>query len=337
MNHNLLLDIIHKKLSKYINYENPLIVSTRNEFNISNNKPKKIIINLEKINNIRRINKFHENVNRNLSLNGYYVSCGETIDERRIRNYSKVYLGFKNIYLFCDFLYKRVIPKLPGIRRIYFMLTKGYNRTISKTEILGRLISCGFSIVDYFEHDNLLYFISKKTDVPKYDMEASYGLLFKMKRVGYQGEIIRVYKLRTMYPYSEYCQRLITKENKLDDSGKIKNDFRVTYLGRKMRRFWIDELPMIINVLKGDLNIVGVRPISKAYFSKYPKDLQNLRIKFKPGLIPPYYADMPKNFNEILDSERIYLKHKLSSPILTDIKYFFKAFHNIVFKGARSN
>ena len=72
------------------------------------------------------------------------------------------------------------------------------------------------------------------------------------------------------------------------------------------------------------------------YFLKYPKFLQELRVKIKPGLIPPYYADLPNNFNEILLSEENYIKKKLISPIKTDIIYFFKAIWNILFKGARS-
>jgi hypothetical protein len=81
---------------------------------------------------------------------------------------------------------------------------------------------------------------------------------------------------------------------------------------------------------------VGVRALSEHYLSLYPKDLQELRTKFKPGLIPPYYADLPKNFDEILESEKQYLLQKKESPFLTDFKYFWKVIYNIIFKGARS-
>ena len=94
---------------------------------------------------------------------------------------------------------------------------------------------------------------------------------------------------------------------------------------------------MIINFFKGDLSIVGVRPLSKNYYAKYPENLQKLRIRIKPGLIPPYYADLPNNFEEILISEKKYINEKLIKPFRTDVKYFFKAFINILFKGARSN
>ena len=158
-----------------------------------------------------------------------------------------------------------------------------------------------------------------------------------MSRVGYKGKMIGVYKLRTMYPYSEYLQKLIIKENKLAKSGKINNDYRITSWGKVCRKFWIDELPMIINLLKGELNIVGVRPISRDYFDRYPEEIQKIRIKTKPGLIPPYYADLPKSFLEIVESEKTYIESKFKKPVLTDILYFKRAFVNIVFKRARSN
>ena len=230
-----------------------------------------------------------------------------------------------------------MIPKLPGLKVIYFAITRGHNRVISKAEILGRLISCGFNILRYFEHENMLYVISKKRNNPDFNMKVSYGPFFKMNRIGYKGKVIGVYKLRTMYPYSEYCQALIIKENALAQSGKIANDFRVTTWGKLFRRFWIDEIPMLINFLKRELNLVGVRPLSHNYFSRYPKDLQDLRIKVRPGLIPPYYVDLPKNFDEIIQSERNYLEKKIKHPFITDFSYFFKAIFNIIFRGARSS
>ena len=328
------------KLQSYIDLDavSQSVVNTSNSVNIQpgGDKALKLIINMGMVNNIRRINKFHEAVNDKLIDKGIYLSCAETLSEREKRIKDKVPYGLKNIFSIVDFIYKRVLPKLPWIKQIYFGITNGHNRVISKSEILGRLISCGFEIIEYFEFNNLMYVISKKMRKPEYNMQVSYGPLFKMRRVGYKGEMIGVYKLRTMYPYSEYCQALIIKENDLDKNGKIYNDFRVTSWGNVFRRYWIDELPMFINFFKRELNIVGVRPLSQNYFSRYPKELQELRIKVKPGLIPPYYADMPTNFDEILESERRYIISKIKNPIKTDINYFFKAFVNIVLKGARS-
>ena len=117
----------------------------------------------------------------------------ETLEERRTRVRAKTPFGFKNIVRTIDFIYKRVIPKLPIFKNIYFSLTGGNNRVISKPETLGRIISCGFSVLEYFEYNNLLYVISKKIKEPDYNMSPSYGPLFKMNRVGFKGEIIGVY------------------------------------------------------------------------------------------------------------------------------------------------
>ena len=139
-----------------------------------------------------------------------------------------------------------------------------------------------------------------------------------------------------MYPFSEFIQKDVFEENNLDASGKFLNDFRITSWGRILRKYFIDEIPQIYNWLRSDINLVGVRAISKHYYNLYPKELQELRINFKPGLIPPYYADMPTTFDEIVESEVRYLQKKKEKPIITNMIYFVKALINIIFSGARS-
>ena len=104
-----------------------------------------------------------------------------------------------------------------------------------------------------------------------------------------------------------------------------------------MRKFWLDELPMIINLLKGDMKIVGVRPLSKQYFNLYSDEMKEKRLRYKPGLVPPFYVDMPKTLEEIMESENRYLDAYSKNPVWVDIRYFFMAFYNIIFRRARSN
>ena len=73
------------------------------------------------------------------------------------------------------------------------------------------------------------------------------------------------------------------------------------------------------------MKLVGVRPLSSHYFSLYPEDLQKLRTGVKPGLVPPFYADLPKTLPEIIESERVYLELYLKNPISTDFQIFFKS------------
>ena len=300
-----------------------IVCKTTNAFNLGVDLNQDIVINLEKTNNILHINPFHEAVNKVVKNGGIYCSCAETNEQRKARKWKKYIFIISPFVLFIDFIYKRVIPKLPIAKQIYFVLTRGYNRVMSKTEIMGRLGSCGFEVLEIIEHENLSYIISKKVRSPYYDMYPSYGPIFKMKRVGYKGKIFFVYKFRTMSPYSEYVQKQIINDNKLDKGGKIKNDFRITFYGKFFRKYWIDELPMIINWIKRELKMVGVRPLSEDYFSRYPADLQELRIKTNPGLVPPYYVDLPITFEEICDSERKYLIQYFKNPIKTDFNYFF--------------
>lgn len=84
------------------------------------------------------------------------------------------------------------------------------------------------------------------------------------------------------------------------------------------------------------MKFVGVRPLSSHYFSLYSKELQELRTKVKPGLFPPFYADMPETLEEIQESEIRYIKSYLKRPFYTDCRYFFKTFVNIALKGKRS-
>lgn len=287
------------------------------------------IIYPDKINNIRRINKFLEYINIHLSPGDIFIGNALTIDilKSKILKNNKL-TGY--IKLFFIFLFKRILPKLSWTKKTYFFLTNGRNRILSRAEVLGRLVSCGFKIIEFKETDDSMYFAVEKTEEPAYDMSPSYGPLFKMKRIGKGGKVIYVYKFRTMYPYSEYLQDYVIQQYGYAKTGKPSNDFRLTGWGRFLRRYWLDELPQLLNVLQGSMNIVGVRPVSERFLSEYPDDLRMLRARFKPGCIPPYVALLKQEINEYFDSERIYLNDKIKHPYTTDIKYFFKALFNII-------
>ena len=316
-----------------------LILVTSNPFNVmaQTNGHHKYIINLRRINDIRYINKFFETVNESLPEKGFFTCCVETKDMRKQRLFRKYPFPVNFFYYYLiDFPVKRVMPKLRMTRSIYFMLTRGQNRVITRAETLGRLISCGFEIVDEEYDERYCFITAEKKKNPAYDPDPSYGPLIRLKRVGKDGEFIRVFKMRTMHPYAEYLQDYIYDRYDLDVGGKFNEDFRVTTQGRIMRKFWIDELPMLINWMKREMKFVGVRPVSRQYFELYSEEHRKLRIKHKPGLVPPYYADLPKTLEEIEESERKYLMAWEKNPFMTDWRYFRKAMFNIVFRKARS-
>lgn len=320
-------------------YPKTLILSTATRFNIDKQPDEyyENFVNLKRINDIRFINKFFESVNAKLPFGGVFIGCAETKDLRKNRILGKYPVIINYIYYFFDFIIKRVFPKFKITKGLYFFLTRGQNRVLSRPEILGRLYSCGFELVreEYFQ--NHYFFIVHKIKKPYFDAEPTYGPFIKLRRIGKNGKMIKVYKFRTMHPYAEYIQELVYDRHNLDEGGKLKNDFRVNTIGKILRKFWLDELPMLFNLIKGDIKIVGVRPLSRHYYSLYTKELQERRIKYKPGLIPPFYVDLPKTIEEIMQSEIRYLDAFDKHPFLTDFKYFFKAIFNIIFRHARSN
>ena len=294
------------------------------------------ILNFKKVNDIRYINKFFETVNTILPNSGLYLGKLTTYPYRRKAILKKYPPVLNKIILVFDYIFSRLLPKIPISKKIYYFLTRGKGRVMSRAEMYGRLYSCGFEIIDEKSINQFLFFVAKKVREPYYDKTPTYGPLISLDRIGKNGKILKVYKLRTMHPFSEYLQEYIYNRNKLQEGGKIKNDFRISPVGRVLRKFWLDEIPMLINVFKGEIKLVGVRPLSKHFYSLYDKDLQQKRIKYKPGFIPPFYVDLPKTMNEIMESERKYLDLYDKSPIITDVKYFFMAFKNVLFKGARS-
>lgn len=315
-----------------------LLVSTTTRLNIEFQPDDffRHIINLKRINDIQYINKFFETINRKIPNGGLFSGLVETKNLRKKRILKKYPPLLNRIIYFIDFIVKRIFPKFRITKKIYFLLTRGKNRVLTKAETFGRLYSCGFEIVDEAEINNILYFIARKVDEPAYDLNPTYGPFIKLNRIGKGGQIFKVYKFRTMHPYAEYLQAYIYTKNHLDSGGKFKNDFRVSTAGKIFRTFWIDELPMIFNILKGQMKLVGVRPLSKQYYNLYSKELQEKRIRHKPGLIPPYYADMPDSLEEIQASELKYINAFEKHPFRTNWKYFWKAFVNILFKRARS-
>ena len=296
-----------------------------------------LLINFHDLNDFRRLNNYLLHSYKKLKNGGLFM--GNFIPMEKFREHLRAQMPhfLYTIILPIHFIFHRLFPKLPITKQIYFIITKGRNRILSKAEVFGRLSFCGFEMIQYKTIGDHIYFICKKLKTVSMEKSPSYGPIVKLKRIGYEGEIIHIYKFRTMHPYSEFIQGDIYEKYHLNKSGKLRNDFRITSWGKILRKYFIDELPQIYNWLRGDLNLVGVRALSEHYYSLYPDDLQKSRISFKPGLIPPYYADLPESFNEIIASERKYLTLKSNKSFMTDLIYLVKALVNIAFLGARSN
>lgn len=296
------------------------------------------IVDLTLLNDAKGINRRFCIVNQKLPDNGRYVCCyrpQEYIKSKILATYPK---GINWVVYFFYFLRKRVVPRLLLTSRLYYDITKGRKRMLSKTEVLGRLYYCGFEVEDIVPMGHIEYVFCRRHMQP-YPQEQMklYGPLIKLPRVSKGGEIVYFYKFRTMHPYSEYIQKYVFDEGGgMDIADKSSNDWRITGWGRIFRRYWLDELPMLINFFQGKIKLVGVRPLSRTMFNEYPKYLQDLRTQVKPGLIPPFYIDHPNTFDELFASEEKYLRAYLEHPFRTDMQYFFRTMNAILFKRMHS-
>jgi len=330
-----------KNLKKYAHLEmsDTMVISTSTIFNILNLKENRFstIINLLKINDIRSINEFFIAVHDKLPYQGKFIGCFLSKSQYKKDFLKKFPPVINYIFYTFIFIFKRILPKWVFTREIYFWLTDGRKRVLPKAEIYGRLYASGFVIKQEFKADKLSYFVAEKRNKPIRNEIINYAPIIKLNRIGKNEKTFKVYKFRTMHVYSEFLQPYIYQKNSLQEGGKFRHDIRITSIGHFLRKYWLDEIPMILNLFKGEMKLVGVRPLSKHYFSLYSKELQQKRTGVKPGLLPPFYADMPKTLDEIQASEMKYLTEcEKKGTFVTDLKYLWLIFVNIIFKKARS-
>lgn len=298
----------------------------------------KTLVDLTLLNDAKGINRRFCIVNQKLPDNGIYVCCYRPQEYMKQKLLSKYPKPLNWIVYMLYFWQKRVVPRLALSSRLYYDVTKGRKRMLSKTEVFGRLYYCGFEVDEVVPMGHIEYiFAHRKMQPYPQEQLKIYGPLIKLPRICKNKEIKFFYKFRTMHPYAEYIQDVVFDEHGgMDIADKANGDWRISSWGRVMRKYWLDELPMLINWLKGDVKLVGVRPLSHAMFNKYPKELQDKRTKAKPGLIPPFYIDHPETFEELFASEDKYLDAYLKHPIATDTSYFFRTIYSILFTKMHS-
>jgi exopolysaccharide biosynthesis polyprenyl glycosylphosphotransferase len=110
-------------------------------------------------------------------------------------------------------------------------------------------------------------------------------LFFAQQRIGYNKRRFKVYKFRTMIKDAEKKQSELEQHNEMDGPVfKIKRDPRITQIGKILRKASLDELPQLFNVLKGDMSLVGPRPLPVRDYNNFAKDWQKRRFSVRPGL-----------------------------------------------------
>lgn len=158
------------------------------------------------------------------------------------------------------------------------------------------------------------------------------SVFFAHTRIGKNGKKFKMYKFRTMYENAEQMIKNFTPEQKKEweENYKLKNDPRITKIGRFLRKTSLDELPQIINIIKGDLSIIGPRPIVDRELEKYGESKEKF-LSVTPGLTGYWQANgrSDTTYKQRMRMELYYIDHM--SPKL-DAQIFFKTFKTVLKK-----
>ena len=152
------------------------------------------------------------------------------------------------------------------------------------------------------------------------------GPIFTQTRVGRDGREFRLFKFRTMVPNAEQKLKELLKFNEMSGPAfKMKNDPRITRAGKFLRRSGIDELPQLVNILKGDMSIVGPRPPLPREVNKY-NEYQRQRLYITPGLTCYWQIQPNRNDLTFADWVDLDIRYIRERSFWVDWKIIFKTF-----------
>lgn len=159
-------------------------------------------------------------------------------------------------------------------------------------------------------------------------------IIYSQLRTGKDGKTFKMYKFRSMLEDAELLRYDLLDKNEMDGPVfKIADDPRITKVGKFIRKTSIDELPQLINIIKGDMSIVGPRPLV-TYETEQFTNYENMRHQVKPGLTCYWQISGRNdiNFDQWIELDIKYLREM---SLWTDVKIIFRTFSVVVLgKGA---
>ena len=157
-------------------------------------------------------------------------------------------------------------------------------------------------------------------------------VFFAHKRIGKNGKIIKLYKFRSMVINAEELIKSFTPEQMKEykENYKLTNDPRITKVGKFLRKTSLDELPQLINIINGDLSIIGPRPVVADELEKYGVNKDKF-LSVTPGLTGYWAANGRSNttYEQRMEMELYYIDNL---SLKMDIKVFFKTILSVVKK-----
>lgn len=156
-------------------------------------------------------------------------------------------------------------------------------------------------------------------------LESKGPIIFAQKRIGLNGKEFKMYKLRSMVANAEEIKEKLKEKNEMSGPMfKIKDDPRITKIGKFIRKTSLDEVPQLINVLKGDMSLVGPRPSLPNEVKEFEPWMLK-RLEVKPGLTC-YWQVMGRNNIDFENWMKLDIKYVNERSFWLDIKLIFRTF-----------
>ena len=210
---------------------------------------------------------------------------------------------------------------------VYIIKRKCYFAVKRLFDIVCSLIGC-ILLLPIAVVVKISYLLSKDTKT----------IFYKQKRIGKNGKTIYIYKFRSMVYNADVILKELLKQKKYkrqwDLNQKLENDPRITKIGHILRKTSLDEMPQFINVLKGDMSLIGPRPLVEGELDAHNGN-HDIYESVRPGITGWWAANGRSNitYEERLNLEYYYCKN---CSVLLDIKCIFKTISAVIFKiGAK--
>jgi len=156
-------------------------------------------------------------------------------------------------------------------------------------------------------------------------------VFYKQQRIGKDGKKFYLYKFRTMVDGADKIEDLpIELQNEYKENYKIKNDPRITKIGNELRKTSLDEFPQFVNVLKGEMSLVGPRAVIDGEIELFGKN-KNIVLTVKPG-ITGYWAANGRSDTTYEERVRMETYYARNSNVGLDIKILFKTVYSVIKK-----
>ena len=163
--------------------------------------------------------------------------------------------------------------------------------------------------------------------------DPSAGPVFSQERIGRNGKPFKFYKFRSMYKDAEERKKELESQNEMNGfMFKMKDDPRITKVGKFIRKTSIDELPQFYNVLKGDMSLVGTRPPTVDEFRQYESH-QKRRLSAKPGITGLWQVSGRNEIKDFEDVVKLDVQYIDNWSIGLDIKIILKTIKVVFEKG----